>query len=204
MFEIVRAAGWPIWPLLATSVVAVALIVERLLALRGSRVAPPRLLDDVLALVQQRRAGAEALERLERSSPLGRLLAAGLRQRGRPRALAREALEQAGQAVAHELSRRVGAIGTIAAIAPLMGLFGTVIGMIDIFGAYSPAADDPARLAHGISVALYNTGFGILIAIPAMIFYRALRARVDDLLLELEQAAARLLDALPLREAAQA
>ncbi|VCU71312.1 Biopolymer transport protein ExbB [Pigmentiphaga humi] len=196
MFAIVREAGWPIWLLIATSFVALTLIVERLLALRPRRIAPPRLLEDVLALVQKRRITPEVVDKLEAHSPLGRVLAAGLRNRHRSHAALKDALEQAGASVAHGLGRYVGAIGTIAAIAPLMGLFGTVIGMIEIFGAYAPAGSDPAQLAHGISIALYNTGLGIFIAIPAMIFYRYFRARINDSLHDLEHAAVRLVDEL--------
>ncbi len=196
MLAIVREAGWPIWPLIATSFIALTLIVERLLTLRKTRIIPPRLLEDVLSLMHKRRITPEIVDKLEADSPLGRILAAGLRSRHRSSAAVKETMEQAGQAVAHRLSRYVGAIGTIATIAPLMGLFGTVIGMIEIFGAYAPAGNDPSQLAHGISIALYNTGFGIFIAIPAMIFYRFFRARVNDSLHELEQAASRLADAL--------
>lgn len=196
MLAIVREAGWPIWPLIATSFIALTLIVERLLALRRNRIAPPRLLEDVLALVQKRRITPEIVNRLEADSPLGRILAAGLRNGHRSRTALKDALEQSGASVAHGLSRYVGAIGTIATVAPLMGLFGTVVGMIEIFGSYAPAGSDPAQLAHGISVALYNTGLGILIAIPAMIFYRYFRARINDSLHDLERAATRLADTL--------
>jgi len=196
LLAIVREAGWPIWPLIASSFIALTLIVERLLALRKRRIAPPRLLEDVLVLVQKRRVTPDIIARLEADSPLGRVLAAGLRNMHRSRPALKDALEQAGENVAHSLGRYVGAIGTIAAVAPLMGLFGTVVGMIEIFGSYSPAGSDPAQLAHGISIALYNTGLGIFIAIPAMIFYRYFRARINDSLHELERAAARLMDAL--------
>ncbi|HEY0294918.1 MAG TPA: MotA/TolQ/ExbB proton channel family protein [Bordetella sp.] len=192
MLVLIEAAGWPIWPLLTTSVLGLALIVERLLALRRSLVLPRGLTEQVGDLLRNRQDTPEALAQLERNSPLGRVLAEVLRQRDLPRAELRAAVEDTGRAVAHDLSRYVPAIGTIAAIAPLMGLFGTVVGMIQIFSAYSPGTSDPAQLAHGISVALYNTGLGILIAIPAMIAHRYLRSRVDGYLSALEQAAARL------------
>lgn len=191
MLSVLRDAGWPIWPLLATSVLCLALILERLFTLRRSQVAPAGLVNQVLDMVRNRQDTPEAIARLERNSPLGRVLAEVLRQRQMPREELRAAVEDVGRAVAHDLSRYVGAIGTIAVVAPLLGLFGTVIGMIDIFGSYSPAGGDPAQLAHGISVALYNTGFGILIAIPAMIFHRYLRARVDGYMHLLENAASR-------------
>jgi len=192
LLALIEAAGWPIWPLLATSVLCLALIVERLLSLRRSLVLPRGLTEQVGDMLRSRQDTPEALAQLERNSPLGRVLAEVLRQRHLPRPELRAAVEDTGRAVAHDLGRYVPAIGTIAAIAPLMGLFGTVIGMIQIFSAYSPGASDPAQLAHGISVALYNTGFGILIAIPAMIAHRYLRSRVDNYLNALEQSAVKL------------
>ncbi|WP_459618195.1 MotA/TolQ/ExbB proton channel family protein [Bordetella sp. 2513F-2] len=192
MLAIIQAAGWPIWFLLALSLVGLALIAERLLSLRRGLVLPRGLTEQVGEMLRNRQDTPEALARLERNSPLGRVLAEVLRQRHLPPAELRAAVEDAGRAVAHDLNRYVPAIGTIAMVAPLMGLFGTVVGMIEIFGAYTPGNTDPAQLAHGISVALYNTGFGILIAIPAMIAHRWLRSRVDGYLHVMEQAAARL------------
>jgi biopolymer transport protein ExbB len=191
LLSILRDAGWPIWPLLATSVLCLALIFERLLTLRRRHVMPPSLLTQVLDMVRNRQDTPEAVARLERSSPLGRVLAEVLRQRHLPREELRGAIEDSGRAVAHDLNRYVPAIGTIAVIAPLLGLFGTVVGMIEIFSSYSPVGGDPAQLAHGISTALYNTAFGILIAIPAMIFHRYLRGRVDGYMHQMEQAAGR-------------
>ncbi|OWT80970.1 MULTISPECIES: MotA/TolQ/ExbB proton channel family protein [unclassified Achromobacter] len=191
MLSILRDAGWPIWFLLATSVLCLALIFERLLSLRRSLVVPAGLLTQVLDMVRNRQDSPEAVNRLERNSPLGRVLAEVLRYRHAPRDEMRLAVEDAGRAVAHDLNRYVAALGTIAVVAPLLGLFGTVVGMIDIFGSYSPVGGDPAQLAHGISVALYNTGFGILIAIPAMIFHRYLRGRIEGYLHQMEQAAGR-------------
>jgi biopolymer transport protein ExbB len=191
LLSVLRDAGWPIWPLLATSVLCLALILERLFTLRRSQVAPAGLVNQVLDMVRNRQDTPEAIARLERNSPLGRVLAEVLRQRQLPREELRSAVEDVGRAVAHDLNRYIGGIGTIAVVAPLLGLFGTVVGMIDIFGSYSPVGGDPAQLAHGISVALYNTGFGILIAIPAMIFHRFLRARVDGYMYLMENAAGR-------------
>ncbi|KCV51353.1 MotA/TolQ/ExbB proton channel family protein [Bordetella bronchiseptica] len=192
MLNLLREAGWPIWPLLATSILGLALIVERLLALRRSRILPRGLNEQVLEMLRNQQDTPEALSRLERNSPLGRVLAEVLRQRHLPREELRTAVEDAGRGVAYELGRYVSAIGTIAVVAPLMGLFGTVVGMIEIFGSYAPGASDPAQLARGISIALYNTGFGILIAIPAMIVHRYLRARIDGYLHAMEQSAGRL------------
>lgn len=192
MLTLIRDAGWPIWPLLALSVFGLALILERLLSLRRSQVLPRGLTDQVADMLRNHQDSPEALQRLERNSPLGRVLAEVLRHRHQPRSVMREAVEDTGRAVAHDLNRYVPAIGTVAMVAPLMGLFGTVVGMIEIFGAYSPGSSDPAQLAHGISVALYNTGFGILIAIPAMMVHRYLRSRIDGYLNTMEQSAARL------------
>jgi biopolymer transport protein ExbB len=177
--------------LLATSVLCLALIFERLLSLRRSHVAPAGLVSQVMEMLRNRQDSPEAIARLERNSPLGRVLAEVLRQRNLPRDELRAAVEDVGRSVAHDLNRYIPGIGTIAVVAPLLGLFGTVVGMIDIFGSYSPTGGDPAQLAHGISVALYNTGFGILIAIPAMIFHRYLRGRVEGYMHLMEQAAGR-------------
>ncbi|AKC71886.1 MotA/TolQ/ExbB proton channel family protein [Pandoraea oxalativorans] len=199
MFAVIQAAGWPIWPLLIASVIALALIVERALSLRRARVLPTGVLENAIALARRGAGRQDAAEALARGSMLGRVLATGVRYVAHnpqgPREGAKEALEETGRAVAHELERFLPALGTIASVAPLMGLFGTVIGMIEIFGAQDATGTDPAQLAHGISVALYNTGFGLMIAIPAMIFYRYYRTRVDAFLVELETQAVHFLDA---------
>jgi biopolymer transport protein ExbB len=191
---LIQAAGWPIWPLLAASVIALALIFERLYTLRQSVVAPAGLVDQVLAEFRQTGATPELLAKTARSSPLGRLLAAGLANVKSPRPVMKEAIEEVGRVVIHELDRFLTSLGTIAAMAPLMGLFGTVVGMIEIFGSQGPTGSNPIQLAHGISIALYNTAMGIVIAIPTMIFYRHFRAKVDALVLEMEQQATKLVD----------
>jgi biopolymer transport protein ExbB len=196
VFAIIEAAGWPIWVLLATSVVALALIIERSIALRGSRIVPAQVLERALGAYRERGAGAEALRSLAAGSPLGQVLAAGLRNHAASRPVMKEAIEEEGRIVAHELERFLNALGTIAAMAPLMGLFGTVVGMIEIFGSQSPGGANPQELAHGISVALYNTAFGLLIAIPSMIFYRYFRGKVEGFVVDMEQQAARLVDVL--------
>ena len=194
MFAIVQAAGWPIWFLLLASVIAVALIIERSVSLRSRRIIPPHLLDQVVGVYQRQGLSPEVIDRLSRDSPLGAVLAAGLRNLKSSRYVMKEAIEEAGSLVAHDLERYLTTLGTIATAAPLMGLFGTVVGMIEIFGSQSPSGSNPAQLAHGISIALYNTGFGLLVAIPALIFYRYFRAKVDGLVLDMEQQAARLVD----------
>jgi len=194
LFPIIQAAGWPIWFLIVASVIALALIIERSVALRRERIVPRRLFDDVVGLYRARQVNNEVLQRLEDNSPLGRVLAAGLRNEKAPRELMKESIEEAGRAVSHDLERFLNALGTIATAAPLMGLFGTVIGMIEIFGSQSPSGTNPTQLSHGISVALYNTAFALAVAIPALIFYRHFRRKVDDFVAEMEQHAIRFVD----------
>lgn len=196
MFAIIQAAGWPIWPLLIASIIAVALIIERLIALRRPKVVPDNMLEKAIAAYRERGASPELLQSLHASSPLGRVLAAGLRNHASPRPVMKEAIEEEGRAVAYDLERFLTTLGTIASISPLMGLFGTVVGMIEIFGSSTPTGNNPQQLAHGISIALYNTGFGLLIAIPAMIFFRHFRSKVEGFVVEMEQEAARLVDIL--------
>jgi biopolymer transport protein ExbB len=194
LFAIIQAAGWPIWFLLLASVIAVALIIERSISLRATKIIPPKLLDQVVGVYQRQGLSPEVIERLSRDSPLGAVLAAGLRNLKSSRFVMKEAIEEAGRAVAHDLERFLTTLGTIATAAPLLGLFGTVIGMIEIFGSQTPSGANPQQLAHGISIALYNTAFGIAIAIPALIFYRHFRNKVDTLVVEMEQLAAKLVD----------
>ena len=196
VLEIIKAAGWPIWPLLLASIISVALIIERLVALRRAKVVPPGLLQRAVGDFRRGADNSRLLTDLEAHSPLGRVLAAGLRNVNNSREVMKESIEEAGSAVAHDLNRYLTTLGTIASIAPLMGLFGTVIGMIEIFGSQTPGAGNPQQLAHGISVALYNTGFGIFIAIPSLIFWRHFRALVDSFVIEMEQQAVRLVEVM--------
>ncbi len=194
MFSIIQAAGWPIYPLLLASVIAVALIIERLIVLRKAKIVPDGLLEKAVAAYQKQGVGPEVIERLAQDSPLGRILAAGLLNVKSSRYVMKDAIEEAGSAVTHQLERFLTTLGTIASISPLMGLFGTIVGMIEIFGAQGPSGGNPQQLAHGISIALYNTGFGLVIAIPAMIFYRYFRGKVQELVVDMEQQASRLVD----------
>ena len=194
MFAIIHAAGWPIYFLLAVSVIAVALIIERFMILRKEKIIPGGLLEKVLTAYQKQGVSEDMLEKLSQDSPLGQVLASGLRNYRSSRDVMKDAIEEAGSAVAHELERFLTTLGTIATISPLMGLFGTVVGMIEIFGSQSPTGSNPQELAHGISVALYNTGFGLVIAIPAMIFFRHFRGLVEGFVVEMEQQAAKLVD----------
>lgn len=200
MFSIIVAAGWPIWPLLACSVIALALVIERFTNLKTSKVLPPKLLDEAITVSRTAVPGPDVVAKLEQNSGLGEVLAAGFRAiNSNPRSTEEDlriAMESTGRVVAHRLERYLPALATIASAAPLLGLLGTVIGMIEIFGSQSAASGavgsgNPAQLAHGISIALYNTAFGLIIAIPTLIFWRYFRSRVDEYLLNLELAGER-------------
>jgi biopolymer transport protein ExbB len=197
LFSIIQAAGWPIAPLILCSIVALALIIERVSSLRTSRVAPPRLLDEVITVTRAHLPAADVVNKLAENSILGTVLAAGLRTVIADPRLSAETLkssfESAGRAAVHKMERYLNTLGTIASAAPLLGLLGTVIGMIEIFGSQSPSGgSNPAQLAHGISIALYNTAFGLIIAIPALAAYRYFRGKVEEYTLEMEQAAERM------------
>jgi len=199
LLSIIQAAGWPIWPLVACSILALALVIERFISLKTARIAPPRLLDEALAVSRAAVPAPDVVMQLEQNSALGEVLASGFRAlNSDPRCsdvALRAAMENKGRAVAHRLERYLSALATIASAAPLLGLLGTVIGMIEIFGSQSASGGatggNPAQLAHGISVALYNTAFGLMVAIPSLIFWRYFRARVDGYLLTLELSAER-------------
>ena len=197
MFSIIQAAGWPIWPLIGCSVLALALVVERFVSLKTQKVAPPNLTDEAITVSRVAVPSADVVSQLEQNSVLGKVLASGFRALNvNPRISEEElrsTLEGAGRAAAHQLERYLAALATIASAAPLLGLLGTVIGMIEIFGSQAgsggvsnAAGGNPAQLAQGISIALYNTAFGLIVAIPSLIFWRYFRARVDGYLLGLE------------------
>ena len=194
MWSIIQAAGWPIWPLIFASIVALSLIFERMWSLRQSIVAPAGMVDRVLAEYRQGGVTQDLLMKTARQGPLGRVLAAGLANIKSPRPVMKEAIEEVGRIVSHDLARFLTTLGTIAAMSPLLGLFGTVVGMIEIFGSQTAAGSNPILLAHGISVALYNTALGLIVAIPSMIFYRHFRAKVDDFIIEMEQQAIKLVE----------
>ena len=194
MWSIIQAAGWPIWPLIVASIVALALIFERLWSLRQAIVAPAGMVDHVLAEFRQSGATPELLQRTASRGPLGRILAAGLANVKAPRPVMKEAIEEVGRVVTHDLERFLPTLGTLAAAAPLLGLLGTVIGMIEIFGSQSASGSNPIQLARGISIALYNTALGLIVAIPSLMFYRYFRAKVDGLIVEMEQQAIKLVD----------
>ncbi len=194
MVTLVEAAGWPIWLLIIASLVAVTLITERSLFLRSKKIVPPALLDEVVQELTQRGVSQQMLTRLSEGSPLGKVFAAGLKNIKSAPEVMKESIEEAGRGATHDLNRFLTTLGTIASISPLLGLFGTVVGMIEIFGSQNAGGAAPAELAHGISVALYNTAFGLIVAIPSMIAYRHFRAQVDTLTIEMEQQAIKLVE----------
>ena len=196
MFAIVEAAGWPIWFLILASIIAVGLIIERLMFLRSQLIAPPTLLKEVVKELKQRGVNENMLAKLAANSLLGRIFAAGLKNIDGSREVLRESIEETGRAVRRDMERYLTSLGTIASISPLLGLFGTVVGMIEIFGSQTATGNSPAILAHGISVALYNTALGLIVAIPSMIFYRHFRAQVDSLTVEMEQQAIKLIEVI--------
>ncbi len=189
VLQIIDAAGWPIWLLLACSVITLAIIIERALALRSGQVMPAGLPEQVLELMRRQQDDPDTILRLARGSPMGRVLAEVAAQRAQADAWRLSAIESVGRDVSWRLNRYLPALATLSVIAPLLGLFGTVVGMIEIFASYDPIAGDPAQLAKGISMALYNTGFGILIAIPALAFHRFYRSRVEYFLHTMEREA---------------
>ena len=200
MFSIIQAAGWPIWPLVACSILALALVIERFSSLKTRKIAPPKLIDEAITVSKNAVPAPDVVTQLEQNSLLGEVLASGFRTlNANPRISEsdlRATLEGAGQLAAHKLERYLAALATIASAAPLLGLLGTVIGMIEIFGSQAgggavaggAGAGNPAQLAQGISIALYNTAFGLMVAIPSLIFWRYFRARVDGYLLMMELA----------------
>ena len=196
MFAIIEAAGWPIWPLILASIIALGIIVERAWSLQQSKIVPRALLQEVAQEVKLKGVTQDLLNRLAQGSLLARLFAVGLKNVRSSREVMKESLEEGGRVVAHELERFLTTLGTIASLSPIMGLFGTVIGMIEIFGAQGGPGmtSNPAQLAHGISVALYNTAMGLLVAIPSVIFYRHYRAKVDALVVEMEMQAVKLVE----------
>jgi len=188
MLEIVRAGGWVMVPIIACSIIAAGIFLERLWTLQPKRVLPVNLAKQVREWISNDQLDPAHLQRLHQSSPLGQMLAAGLANRHKPRDIIKESIEDAGRHAVHELERYLSPLGTIASISPLLGLLGTVFGMIKVFAAISTAGvGSPGALAGGISEALITTAAGLSIAIPAMIAYRWLRARVDGLVIQMEK-----------------
>ena len=192
-----RAGGWLMWPIVLCSVVATALVIERALTLRRARIMPRGLVARIWQLHRQGRLNAESIEQIRTGSPLGRMLAAGLVNRNHSREVMKEALTDAGRHVVADLERYLNALATIAAVSPLLGLLGTVVGMIKMFNVIMNAGvGNPALLAGGISTALLTTAGGLFVAIPTLLFHRYFEAKVDRLALEMEAQALRLVEVL--------
>jgi biopolymer transport protein ExbB len=196
VWEIIIAAGCPIWPLIFASIIALAIIVERFWALRTEVVSPSNLLPEVQKWMGQGVVNKDSLAKLESHSLLGKIFASALANEKNSREITKESIEETGRAVAHQLEKYLSTLGTIATVAPLLGLLGTVIGMVELFGAFTNSGHDVAQFARGISIALYNTAAGIVVAVPAMITYRYFRSKVDTLLLDMEQQAIKLVEIL--------
>jgi biopolymer transport protein ExbB len=197
MFEIVTAGGIVMVPIILCSILAVAITLERLWTLREQRVVPAELADKVWQWVENRALSDKQVAALQQHSPLGSVLAAGLANRHRDRSVMLEAIEDAGRHVVHDLERFLNTLGTVAAISPLLGLLGTVTGMIRTFKAITVAGvGNPAAMAGGISEALFTTAAGLLVAIPALVAYRYLRGRVDELVIRMEKESIKLVQAI--------
>ncbi len=197
MFELIKAGGWSMWPIILCSVGALAIIGERLWSLQKKYIVPSNLLAQVQQWLERDELEPARLTALRDSSPLGKVLAAGLINRDHEREIIKEAIEDAGRHAAPELERYLRTLGSIAAISPFLGLFGTVIGMIEMFsGIGQHGVGDPTIVAHGIAVALINTAGGLAVAIPSLLFYRYFRGRVNDLLIDMEEEAVKLVEIL--------
>lgn len=197
MLEIVQAGGLLMWPIIACSVVAVGIVLERLWTLREKRVLPPSVANRVRELAEHNQLDIAQLQQLHQSSPFGQVLAAGLAYRHASRDVLKEVIEDTGRHVVYDLERYLNSLGTIAAISPLLGLLGTVSGMIRSFTAITTeGVGNPTVLAGGISEALVTTAAGLIVAIPALIAYRYLRSRVNGLVIKIEKESMRFIEAL--------
>ncbi len=194
MFDMIKSAGWPAYPLILASVIALAIIIERFISLRGERIIPSNLYDETMEAVKTKNLTPDVVVNLSQHSPLGSLLSAALRQYMTSSKLDYDnlqgELEKIGRNISHNLERYMTTLGSIAAVAPLMGLFGTVVGMIELFEA-GGTSGNMETLSRGISIALYNTALGLVVAIPALIFWRYFRRKIDFYLLEMEQISSR-------------
>lgn len=197
MLELIKAGGWLMWPILLCSVIAMAIIAERFWSLRKARIAPDNLVGRVWQWQKEGRLDAERIHYLRVGSPLGMVLAAGLLNRDHSREIMKEGIEEVGRHVAHELERFLNTLGTIASISPLLGLLGTVIGMIKVFTVITmQGVGNPAVLSEGISEALLTTAAGLSVAIPSLMFHRYFRGRVDDLIITMEQEALKMVEVM--------
>ncbi len=197
MFEIIKSGGWMMLPIILSSVIAMAIVIERFWSLQRKKILPPELLSQVRMLYISKRLDESTLRQLKISSPLGYVLAAGLANSAHGRKVMKDCMEESGRKVAHELERFLNTLGTIAAVGPLLGLLGTVFGMIEIFSSLMKhGAGDPSSLAGGISVALITTAAGLTVAIPSLIFHRYFERLVDEYVVNLEAEALKLIDIL--------
>ncbi|WP_426141882.1 MotA/TolQ/ExbB proton channel family protein [Pseudomonas sp. DWP3-1-2] len=196
MWELVKSGGWMMLPIILSSIAAFGIVIERLWTLRASRIAPPHLLGQVWRWIKEKKLDNEKLKELRADSPLGEILAAGLTNSKHGREIMKECIEEAAARVIHDLERYLSALGSIAAMAPLLGLLGTVLGMIDIFASFNATGNtaNAAVLAGGISKALICTASGLIVAIPAIFFHRFLQSRVDELVVGMEQEAIKLVE----------
>ena len=194
MWDIIDAAGWPIWPLIFASVIALAIIIERIWSLRENIIAPNNLLSEVQKMITKEGVRKEAIQSLQNHSMLGEIFASALNNYNSSSEVIKEAIEETGRAVNHKLERYLSTLATIATVAPLLGLFGTIIGMVELFSSFTSGGTDVAKFAKGISIALYNTAGGIAVAVPAMIAYRFFRSKIDNLVVEMEQQAIKLVE----------
>ena len=201
MWEIVTAGGWLMVPIIVCSIVALAIVGERFFTLKPEKVVPNNLVADVWRMASNRQLNDEKIREIQRGSPLGRVLAAGLHNRSSDREIMKASIEEVGGHVAHELARYLNALGTIAAVTPLLGLLGTVVGMISVFtNITTVGVGNPAQLAGGISQALITTAGGLMVAIPTLMFHRYFRAKVDGLVVDMEKESLKLVDVLQKRQ----
>lgn len=197
MLELIKAGGWLMWPILLCSIISLAIIAERFWSLRKKRIAPKHLVAQVYQWEKVGHLDNKRIKALRSGSALGRILAAGLVNRRHPREVMKESIEEVGRHVAHDLERFLNTLGTIASITPLLGLLGTVIGMIKVFAVITThGVGDPSILADGISTALITTAAGLSVAIPSLMFHRYFRGKVDDLVVTMEQEALKMVEVM--------
>jgi len=197
VFELIHAGGFLMWPIIACSIISMAIISERFWSLRESKIAPPNLVANVWQWHKSDKLDSKRIQALRQNSPLGMILAAGLLNRKHSREVMKESIEEVGRLVAHSLERFLNTLGTISSITPLLGLLGTVIGMIKVFTVItSQGIGDPSVLSEGISEALLTTAAGLSVAIPSLMFYRYFREKVDDLVVTMEQEALKMVEVM--------
>ena len=196
MWEIIQAAGWPIWPLILTSIFGVAIILERFWSLRKGQIIPEGLIVEIKTMIKQNNLDNNKVNIIKNSSPLGDLLAVAIIKRKDNVEVIKSALDERAGFIVHNLERYLGVLVTIATVAPLLGLFGTIIGMVELFSSFTSSGHDVAVFARGISIALYNTAGGIVVAVPAMIAYRFFRSKIDNYLNEMEHYAIQIVEIL--------